>query len=71
MTGANYKCPHCDGKLLGTETPDTYECNRCSSTIKEAVAENQETLQQLADSDLSCSWIAESLLDTEAAGGEP
>lgn len=71
MNGANYKCPHCDGKLHATENPDTFECSRCSATIKETVAENQDTLKQLADSDLSCSWIAESLLNTEAAGGEP
>lgn len=70
MSRANYKCPQCGGRLK-TSGADEFECSRCSETVREVVAENRETLEQLADSDLSCAWIAESLLDVEVAGGDP
>lgn len=69
MSATNYKCPSCDGRLLAASAPDTYECKRCGGQVKEAIAENRDALETLAESDLSCSWIAEELLNANPTGG--
>lgn len=38
------------------------------ATMVDAVDEHRDDLEDLADSDLSCSWIAEALLETTDTG---
>jgi DNA-directed RNA polymerase subunit RPC12/RpoP len=71
MTTANYKCPTCGGRLQETAGEADYACVSCGEPIREVVAEHQDTLTTLADSDLPCAWIAEELLPAEKKGGEP
>lgn len=64
--GADYKCPTCQGRLIPTSGgSDAYDCKRCGESVKEVIAEHQEALNLLADSDLPCDWIAERLLSMD------
>lgn len=71
MTSDNYRCPNCGEQLRSSPRSGEYKCKKCSIAVRETVAANQEILQNLANSDLSCSWIAEALLKSEKNGDEP
>lgn len=61
-SGAEVGVRQCDRRLQPTGDSDEFDCRRCSMPVHEAVADNQESSQLLAVSDLS-SLAYSSLLD--------
>jgi len=60
---ANYDCPNCDGRLQSTNEPQTYLCQRCTTEIREVVAETMDSWVRKAESDGPLQEIAEEALD--------
>jgi predicted nucleic acid-binding Zn ribbon protein len=62
---ANFNCPSCDRSALKSVPGESrYHCERCGETV-DIVDAARDELETLADSDLSCSWVAERLLESE------
>lgn len=62
MSGANYKCPNCGGRLRSSGD-DWFTCRKCGEQVHEIAAKHRDVLIEWADrDDLDSAAIAKVLL---------
>jgi len=68
-TNTEYDNKRTAGAANTDESPTNYT-GRDGSTGLQRVRDSQDALQDLADSDLPCAWVAEALLDAADVDGD-
>jgi len=66
---ADFPCPSCDSSRVFhvEDTDGTYRCQSCGERTHDKIGKNVDVLQDLADSDLPVSQVAETLLGGDSA----
>lgn len=69
-TGANIKCPHCNGRLKETRSPETYRCTRCGAELRQVVIDNFGSFKRVAEKETPAAKIAQAALEGMPCGDD-
>jgi len=66
----NNDTDHNKSRYSGTETADNRRTDSHGATGVQRLQDHRDDLQDLADSDLPCAWVADALLDVADDGDQ-